>query len=202
MTEHVPAFVTALQPVVETYGYLAVGGLILLEDFGIPAPGETVLIAASFFAGINGNPNILLVALVGFIGAVIGDNIGFAIGTFGGRPLLERYGKLVFIKPHHIDTAQGFFNRNGGKVVIIARFIEGLRQLNGILAGISDMHWTKFLTFNAIGAGLWVGLWTSVGYFGGSHIDTFLKYQLYFTIAVVAGLLVFIGYKLIKRRKK
>lgn len=200
-TTHIPTFIQALAPVVASYGYLGVGSLVTLEDFGVPAPGETVLIAAAFYAGL-GQLNIFLVALVGFIGAVIGDNIGFAIGDFGGRPLVEKLGRYVFLTPKRLDSAEKFFNRHGGKVVVGARFVEGFRQLNGIIAGISDMKWPKFLLFNAIGAALWVSLWTSVGYFGGSHIDTFLKYQLYVTIAVIVGIVGFIAYKVWEKRKK
>lgn len=198
-SQHIPAVINALAPVINKYGYLAVGALITLEDFGVPAPGETVLIAAAFFAGAEGDLNIFLVALIGFVGAVVGDNIGFAIGTYGGHPLLERFGKYIFLTPERINKAEHFFNRHGGKVVVIARFVEGLRQANGLIAGISDMRWPKFITFNAIGAALWVSAWTTIGYFGGSHIETFLRYQLYVTVAVVAGLLVFIAHKLLKR---
>ncbi|HEY1835584.1 MAG TPA: DedA family protein [Candidatus Saccharimonadales bacterium] len=199
--QHVPAFINALAPVVNQYGYLAVGGLITLEDFGVPAPGETVLIAAAFFAGLDGHLNIFLVALVAFVGAVIGDNIGFAIGQYGGHPLAERFGKYVFLTPARIAKVETFFSRHGGKVVAIARFVEGLRQANGIIAGLSEMRWPKFLAFNVLGAALWVSLWSTVGYFGGSHIGTFLRYQLYLTIAVAAALVLFIAYKLLHRRK-
>jgi membrane protein DedA with SNARE-associated domain len=88
---------------------------------------------------------------------------------------------------------------------VIARFVEGLRQANGIIAGITGMHWTKFLPFNMLGAALWVGLWVSVGYFSGSHIDsiyhTVTKYQTYFAIVVVLAILALIGRHLWRRRK-
>lgn len=199
--QHIPSFIEALAPIVNKYGYLGVGGLITLEDFGVPAPGETVLIAAAFFAGL-GQLNIFLVVLVGFLGAVIGDNIGFAIGEYGGHPLVERFGKYIFLTPDRLAKAEAFFNHHGGKVVAIARFVEGLRQLNGIIAGLSDMKWLKFITFNAIGAVLWVGLWSMIGYFGGSHIATFLRYQLYFSLIVVVALLLYIAWRLIKRHRQ
>ena len=201
MHQNIPSFIQALAPIVNKYGYLGVGGLITLEDFGVPAPGETVLIAAAFFAGL-GHLNIFLVALVGFLGAVIGDNIGFAIGEYGGHPLVERFGRYIFLTPERIGKAENFFNHHGGKVVATARFIEGLRQANGIIAGLSDMKWAKFITFNALGAALWVGLWSAVGYFGGSHIETFLRYQLYFTFGVIAIVVLYIGYRVYKRRWK
>src|SRR5665648_344842 len=86
-------------------------------------------------------------------------------------PLLERYGKYIFLTPQRIKKTETFFSRHGGKVIVIARFVEGLRQINGIVAGISEMKWLKFLTFNIIGAALWVGLWSTIGYFGGSPIS-------------------------------
>lgn len=198
--QHIPAAIQALEPTIQKYGYLAVGGLLVLEDFGVPAPGETVLIAAAFYAGL-GQLNILLVMLVGFLGAVIGDNIGFAIGHFGGHPLVERFGKYIFLTPERIGKAEGFFKRHGGKVVAIARFVEGLRQANGIIAGLSEMHWLKFLTFNVIGAALWVTTWSLLGYFGGSHIDTFLHYQLYFTLAVLAAIILYVLIRVVKKRR-
>ncbi|MGH9062121.1 MAG: cation diffusion facilitator family transporter, partial [Acidimicrobiales bacterium] len=137
--------------------------LVLLEDFGVPVPGETVLIAAAIYAGA-GRLNIVVVAILAFAAAIIGDNIGYAIGHFGGRELVLRWGKYVFLTAARLDKAQDFFAHHGGKVVTVARFIEGLRQANGIIAGISEMPWRRFLVFNCLGAALWVGLWTAVGY--------------------------------------
>ncbi|MGH7240199.1 MAG: DedA family protein [Candidatus Saccharimonadales bacterium] len=199
--QQLPAFVNALKPLVDNYGYLAVGGLLFLEDFGVPVPGETTLIAAAVFAGA-GQLNIILVFLVGFAAAVLGDNLGFAIGTFGGQPLLERFGKYIFLTPERLQKAENYFTKKGGRIVVVARFIEGLRQANGIIAGLSDMTWRKFLSFNVLGAALWVGLWTSVGYFGGRHINTFLHYQLIFAIVVVACGLIYVGYRIFKHKRK
>lgn len=106
MTEHIPASINALAPVVDKYGYLAVGDLVALEDFGVPVPGGAVLIAASFFAGANGQLNIFLVALVGFMGSVIGNNIGFDTGNYDGHSLLERFGRYIFLAPERIAKAE------------------------------------------------------------------------------------------------
>ena len=198
-----PGVLHDLEPTLNQFGYLALG-LIFLEDFGVPVPGETVLIIAAVYAG-TGRFNVWLVGLIGFVAAVLGDNVGFGIGHFGGRPLAERYGKYIFLTPERLDKTASFFDRHGGKVIVIARFVEGLRQANGIIAGITGMHWTKFLPFNMLGAALWVGLWVSVGYFSGSHIDSIYhdvtKYQTYFAIAVVLAILAFIGRYLWRRRK-
>jgi membrane protein DedA with SNARE-associated domain len=152
-TPHLPGVLHSLEPTLNNYGYLAVVGLVLLEDFGVPVPGETMLILGAVYAGA-GKLNIVLVGLLGFCGAVVGDNIGFAIGHFGGRRLVERYGRYILLTQERIDKAQGFFERHGGKIITVARFIEGLRQANGIIAGISGLHWAKFLAFNALGAAL------------------------------------------------
>ena len=196
-----PHIIQIAAPAVNHYGYFAVGGLLLLESMGIPFPGETTLIAAAVFAGI-GQLNIFIVIIIGVIAAILGDNIAFAIGNFGGKRLLNRYGKYIFLPPERYAKFEEFFNRNGGKVVIVARFIDGLRQLNGIIAGSSDMKWSKFIVFNTIGAFLWVLTWTLLGYFGGSHIETLLKYQIYVTFAFLVFLAGFIAWKLLKKRKE
>jgi len=149
-----PGIFAALAPILNSYGYLAVGGLLFLEDFGVPAPGETVLIAAAVYAGA-GQLNIVLVVLIGFLAAVAGDNVGFTIGHFGGRALVLRFGRYVLLAEDRLAKAEGFFIRHGGKVVTIARFVEGLRQANGIIAGITGMRWRRFLAFNVLGAAVW-----------------------------------------------
>ena len=188
-----PGFLNTLAPLLNHYGYLAVGGIVLVEDFGVPAPGETILIAAAVYAGA-GQLNVFAVAAIGFVAAVVGDNIGYAIGHFGGRPLALRFGRYVFLTPERLEKAESWFGRHGGKIVTIARFVEGLRQANGIIAGISKMHWAKFIAFNAIGAALWVGLWVTVGYLAGNHItpiyDTARRYELYLLIAVAVVVIV------------
>jgi membrane protein DedA with SNARE-associated domain len=202
---HLPGVLHALEPTLNHYGYLAIFGLVLLEDFGIPVPGETVLILGAVYAG-TGRLNILLVALLGFIGAVIGDNIGFAIGHFGGRRLVERWGRYVFITPERLDKATNFFERYGGWIIVVARFIEGLRQANGIVAGTTGMHWARFVAFNALGAALWVGVWTSVGYFAGDHIDavynTVTRYITYFALALGLVVIAYITRRVVRARAR
>lgn len=170
-----PGVFGKLQPTLQHYGYLAVGGALFFEDFGVPLPGETMLIAASLYAGA-GHLEIWVVVIVAFLAAVLGDNVGFAIGHFGGRPLLERVGKYVFLTPKRIDAAEAFFRRHGNWIVVVARFIEGLRQANGIIAGIVEMPWKRFLAANALGAALWVAVWSTLGYFAGSHVETISRY--------------------------
>lgn len=197
-----PGVFRTLAPVLDNYGYLAVAGLVMLEDFGVPVPGETTLIAAAVYAGA-GRLNIVAVAVIGFVAAVIGDNIGFVIGHFGGRKLALRLGRYVFLTSARLERAEQFFARRGGRVVVVARFIEGLRQANGIIAGISEMRWYSFLAYNAMGAALWVGLWTALGYVAGSHINGIyhqvVRYEIYFLIAVAIAAAAYLGHRLWNR---
>src|SRR6266566_4634012 len=199
-----PGFLNALSSPLQHYGVWAIGLLIMLEDFGIPVPGETILIAGAVYAGA-GRLNVLAVGVVGFIAAIIGDNIGFAIGHFGGRSLALRWGKYVFLTEERLDKAERFFDAHGGKVIVIARFIEGLRQANGIIAGIAGMRWLRFLAFNALGAALWVGTWASLGYLAGKHIGTIYhyitRYSYYALIAGAVLLVAYIAWRLLRRRR-
>jgi membrane protein DedA with SNARE-associated domain len=200
-----PGIFGALEPTLNHYGYLAVAFFVTVEDFGIPVPGETILIAAALFAGA-GRLNVVVVGIVGFLAAIVGDNIGFAIGHFGGRALALRWGKYVFLTPERLDKAEAFFERHGGKIIVVARFIEGLRQANGIVAGITGMHWRKFVLFNAIGAALWVGVWVSVGYLAGNHItaiyNQITRYSLYVLIAAAVAVIAFVAWHLRRRAKR
>lgn len=200
---HLPGVLHTLEPTLNNYGYLAVAGLVLLEDFGVPVPGETVLILGAVYAG-TGRLNIVLVGFLGFLGALVGDNIGFAIGHFGGHRLVERYGRYVFLTPERLDKTTEFFERHGGKIIVVARFIEGLRQANGIIAGTTGMHWARFLAFNALGAALWVAVWTSIGYFSGDHIDTIYnaatRYSSYLAIAVGVVIVAYLARRLLRAR--
>jgi membrane protein DedA with SNARE-associated domain len=145
------------------------------------------------------------VLVLGFLAAVAGDNIGFAIGHFGGRPLVERYGRYVLLTPERVGKATELFNRHGGKIIVVARFVEGLRQANGIVAGIAGIEWTRFLVFNALGAALWAAVWTSIGYFSGNHIETIYRYatryDTYLAIALGVAALAYIGWRVWRARR-
>ncbi|HTZ23926.1 MAG TPA: DedA family protein [Streptosporangiaceae bacterium] len=200
-----PGFLNSLASPLNHYGLWAILVLVFLEDFGIPVPGETVLIAGAVYAG-SGRLNVVAVGCIGFLAAILGDNIGYAIGRFGGRALVLRWGKYVFITEERLDKAEHFFNRHGGKIIVIARFVEGLRQANGIIAGIAEMHWLRFLVFNMLGAALWVGTWVSVGYFAGQHITTIYnyltRYSYYALIALAVVLAGWIGLRVRAARKR
>jgi membrane protein DedA with SNARE-associated domain len=200
-----PGFLSALAGPLDHFGYWAVLLFVLVEDFGIPVPGETVLIAASVYAGA-GRLNVVAVGVTGFIAAVMGDNIGFAIGHYGGRALVLRWGRYVRLTGERLDKAEAFFDRHGAWIITVARFIEGLRQANGIIAGIVGLRWLRFLAFNALGAALWVGTWVTLGYLAGSHIDTIYHYitlySSYVLIALAVFLAAYIARRMLRRRRR
>lgn len=164
-----PGFLHGVAPILDQWGYLAIAGVIGVESFGVPAPGQTIMVAAAIYAGA-GRMSIFAVAAISFMAAVLGDNIGYWIGVRGGRKLALRWGKYVFLTPARLARAEAFFARRGGRIVVVARFIDGLRQLNGVIAGITAMPWRTFLLYNTIGAALWVGVWTTVAYLFGTHL--------------------------------
>jgi membrane protein DedA with SNARE-associated domain len=199
--KQLPGVFNSLEPTLRHYGYLAVGGILFLEDFGVPVPGETMLIAASLYAG-TGSLNIWLVALVAVIGAVVGDNVGFAIGHYGGRKLIDRFGKYVFLTPQRLDKVEDFFRKHGSWVVVIARFVEGLRQANGLIAGTVEMPWPKFLVANIAGAVGWVAVWATLGYFAGNHVETIARYGTYVAIGIAVLAVLAIARHLIAHRRE
>jgi membrane protein DedA with SNARE-associated domain len=155
-------------PYVDRYGYAAVMGALLLESFGLPLPGEAMLIAGAALAA-QGELHLAPLLICAWLAAVLGDNIGFAIGHFGGRALVVRYGARIGITERRLASVEGFFHRFGGQVVLVARFFAVVRQLNGTVAGTAGMGWWRFLAYNAAGAALWVGAWGfGVYYFGQS----------------------------------
>src|SRR4051812_5520698 len=170
-----PGFLHGVAPILDRWGYLAVAAVIGVESFGVPAPGQTIMVAAAIYAGA-GRLNIFAVAAIAFVAAVIGDNIGYWIGVRGGRQGLHRWAKSVFPPPKQLGPAEGSFARRGGRIVMVARFIDGLRQFNGVIAGITAMPWRTFLLFNAIGAALWVGWWTTVAYLLGTHLVVIIEH--------------------------
>jgi membrane protein DedA with SNARE-associated domain len=190
--DDLPGFLHGVAPILDRWGYLAVAGSIGVESFGVPAPGQTMMVAAAIYAGA-GRLNVFAVAAIAFVAAVLGDNVGYWIGVRGGRRLVHRWGRYVFITPERLDKAERFFARRGNRVVVVARFIDGLRQFNGIIAGITAMPWRAFLIYNAIGAALWVGWWTAIAYLLGTHLVKIFEKVHHYKWWAVAALVVAIG---------
>ena len=141
-------------------GYAAVFGLIAIETMGIPVPGETALIAAALLAQ-KGQMDIVPLVALAAAAAILGDNVGFAIGRKGGRRLLMRPGPFHAQRLRVIEIGEPFFARHGPKAVFLGRWVSGLRIASAWLAGINGMSWRVFLPWNALGGILWA---SSVGF--------------------------------------
>ena len=153
------------------YGYFVIFFGVMLENAGVPVPGETILLAGAALARF-GHLSLPAVILVAITGAILGDNVGFFIGRRGGRVLLERRGRMFGLTPARIAQFDGFFARHGAMTVFIARFVTGLRVVGAILAGASTLPWGRFLIFNAAGAIAWATTFGAVGYLLGYSWET------------------------------
>jgi membrane protein DedA with SNARE-associated domain len=143
-----------VRPWLDRYGYPAMFLVIMVEGFGIPAPGQTFLMAASYEAA-QGRLTIFWVLFWGFLAATLGNSLGYLLGRWGGRPLLRRFR----VNEKHLARLEDYFRWRGCWVVVFARFVDGLRQLNGIVAGMLRMPWKVFTAVNILGAALWTGVW-------------------------------------------
>ncbi len=138
------------------YGYWAVFFGVMLENAGVPVPGETILLIAGYFAASRSDQfNIIRVMITAATGAVVGDNIGFAIGHHYGRGILLRFGRFIFLTPKRLENMEKYFQSHGNKTILVARFITGLRVFAALLAGASKMRWRVFFVYNVAGALLW-----------------------------------------------
>ncbi len=143
----------AVQPLLERYGYAAIFLFVFVEGFGIPAPGQMILIAAALLAA-RGDLSLVAVVTTALIAAATGNLIGFAIGRWGGRRILERIAGGA-----RLARMEALFERRGGVVVGFGRFVDGLRQLAGIAAGSLGMSFATFFAWNLAGAVAWAGFW-------------------------------------------
>jgi membrane protein DedA with SNARE-associated domain len=204
---HLPAIFAALAPLLgHGYGYLWIALLIGVESIGVPVvPGETILIAGAVYAGA-GRLNIVAIGLIAVAAAIAGSTIGYAIGRIGGRVLVLRYGRYVRVTSERLDKAERFIDRRGWLVVMVARFVEGLRQAVGLVAGITGMRWPLFLACNAVGAVAWVAVWASVGDLAGSHITVIYqdatRYSLYALIALAILIVGLVTRYTLRRRRR
>lgn len=195
-----PGVFGTLQPTLHHYGYLAVGAILTLENIGLPVPGETMLIAAALYAAA-GQLNIVLVAIIAIIASTVGSTIGYVIGDYGGRPLAERYGRYVFLTPERLAKTEDFFNRRGWLVVLLGRFVEGVRQAVGIIAGITEMKFSVFVLFTLLGSTLWVVTWSVVGEVAGEHVTTISHYATYVAVGVAVAVVVLVGRAIVRARR-
>jgi membrane protein DedA with SNARE-associated domain len=160
-----------LQNLILSIGYPLVFGLIMGESAGVPMPGETAVLIAAGAAGAGKGFNIWLVFLCAAAGAITGDTIGYWIGRRGGRKIFEKLTQKRWLKKEHLEKAEVFFARHGGKSVFFGRSVSYLRVLTALMAGVSHMPYPKFLFYNALGGIVWAGVVSYIGFKFGQHLD-------------------------------
>ncbi len=178
--------IARVHPLMKRYGYWAAATAIFVEGIGVPAPGQTLLIASALEAA-SGHMNVAVLLVWVTAATILGNSVGYAIGRWGGRWILDKF-TFGSQRQHHLDD---LFRRRGGLVILVGRFVEGLRQLNGILAGVMKMPWLTFTTYNVAGAVLWTGVWGLGAYylrrdirFAGALFHQ--HHTLLFTVSVIA----------------
>lgn len=154
-----------VSPLVDRYGYAGAFVAMLVEGFGLPAPGQTLMMASALEAA-KGRLNIFVVLGLSVLAAVLGNSLGYLIGRYGGSALLRRLG----VNRVHKQHIAHLFERYGGVLILFARFFDGLRQLNGLIAGTLRMRPVVFMAFNLAGALLYVGVWGFGTYYLSEHL--------------------------------
>ena len=182
-----------LSEVFSEYGYWVVFFGVMLENAGIPIPGETVLLFAGFLA-YHGKIDLFPSILVAIAGATLGDSMGFLIGHFGGRPFVDRFIRRFPVIRKSFDHSQALFLKYGQWAVFTGRFITGLRMFAGIIAGLFRMPYLRFLFFNFTGATIWVIAIIYVGFLFGNSWQLveqhFLKVNEFVMAAVLVAVLI------------
>jgi membrane protein DedA with SNARE-associated domain len=188
-------FTQSVPHLIATYGYLAVFVFVAIESTGIPFPGETMLIAASAYAGTHPSLHIEYVIAAAAAGAIVGDNFGYLIGREGGFRLVRRFGPYLHFDERELKLGMYLFRRHGGKVVFFGRFVAVLRAWAAFLAGTSRMPWWGFFGYNAAGGILWATIYGLAGYAFGNNIKEItgpvgIASVVLAAIAIVASLII------------
>lgn len=169
---HVDKYIALLLDKFGVFSYAILFLVIFLETalvFTPFLPGDSLLFAAGTFAAI-GSFNIFILFFVLVLAAVMGDSVNYTIGHFVGKKILALKSKIVtkIVKKEYIDRTQSFFDKHGGKTILLARFLPIVRTFAPFLAGIGEMNYWKFLSYNIAGAFAWVALFVFGGYFFGN----------------------------------
>lgn len=201
ITEFLVGYIVAF---IQSTGYMSVFILMMLESMVAPVPSEAVMPFAGFLVE-SGEFTFAGVLIVSTFGSIIGSLISYYIGYFGGRPLVERFGKYLLLDKHHLDLTEKYFQKKGDTTIFICRFIPVVRHLISIPAGMGKMNIVKFSIYTIIGAALWNAFLTYVGIKLKSNWNEVIKYSSVIDIVVVIGLVLvcfYAGYKLYSARKK
>src|SRR5437763_6686722 len=155
-----------LPALADAISYPAAGLGILIESAGVPFPGETMLLAVAAYAAA-GHLDIRLVIAMGALGAITGANLGYAAGYYGGRPFVERLGRLLHVNASHMARSELFFARYGASTILFARFVLGLRTWMSVMAGWAPMPFWRFHLFSGLGGVAWAAAFGTPAFYLG-----------------------------------
>jgi len=190
----------SLGHLIHDYGLAVVAAVIALESIGFPFPGESVLIAASIYAGHKHDLNIFHVVFTAASAAVVGQMLGYLIGREFGYWLLLRYGTYLRITEGRIKLGEYLFLRHGTKIIFVARFVPVLRALAGILAGTNRMPWGQFMLANVVGAAVWASAFGFAAYMLGREAEHAAGW-LVIVIGIATAIVVIIGIIFVSRHE-
>lgn len=188
---------------IKTVGYLGLFGIVFAESgllIGFFLPGDSLLFTAGFLAS-QGFLNIWFLMPLIFIGAVLGDNVGYAFGKKVGPMIFKREDSILFHKDH-LERARIFYEKHGPKALVLARFMPGIRTFAPILAGVGEMSYSKFFSYNLIGGFFWGAGMSWLGYWLGSAIPDIDKYLIPIIILIIVFSLLPGLYHILKEKEE
>jgi membrane protein DedA with SNARE-associated domain len=188
-----PGALAHVEPLLDHGGYAMLALLVAADNLLVPLPGQTMLIVAAVYAG-TGRMNVAAVAAVAFLAATLAGEAAYLLGRWQGPALVRRYGRYVRLTPERYARAEDYYRRRGVWIVVVARFVDVLRQTSGVLAGANQLPRPRFTPANALGAAAWTAVWTALGYTAGSDIGPLyrqaLRYQLWLLAALALAVAV------------
>ena len=181
--------------------YVGIFLLMTLESMVAPIPSELVMPFAGFLI-FTGDFGVVPVMVASSLGSIVGSLLSYGMGRLG-EPVVLRYGRYLFLNPHHLEWTKNFFDRHGGKTIVISRFIPVVRHLISIPAGLARMSLIPFILYTAVGATLWNGFLTYLGVRLKENwriIQQYTHILDYFVVAGLIGVAVYFFWKLKKSR--
>jgi len=169
-----------LNHVLETYGYLAIFFLTVLEAACLPIPSEVTLglggaMATGAIVGSEHHLDLGLVIAVAIAGEMVGSLIAYTVGRTGGRAIVDRYGRYILLTHKDLDRAEAWFAKRGEPVVLFGRVVPVVRCFVSLAAGLADMQIVRFVVYSLIGIAAWVSILCSIGYAAGTSWESVTK---------------------------
>ncbi|MDR2100928.1 MAG: DedA family protein [Campylobacteraceae bacterium] len=181
-------------------GYIGIFILMAIESSVFPLPSEVVIIPAGYLAS-KGEMNYFLIVLAGTLGSLAGACCNYFLALKLGRAMLLKYGRYIFVKPHHLEKVELFFNRHGEISTFSGRLLLGVRHFISLPAGLARMNLAKFSFYTILGSFIWVNILALLGYFIGEN-DELIKKYLGYIIVIIIILVAIAAFFYIKRELK